>query len=262
MTIKKDYRTVWISDVHLGTAYSKADILAEFLKNYSSEKLYLVGDIVDGWMIKASGLFWPNDHNRVVRRLLEKSEKENTEVIYISGNHDEFIREFAKDYSLSLGNIKILNEYVHTTILGKTLWVIHGDHWDFMIKVHNFFYKFGIIGKAIPFAANKFYNVFLKRKSFKKIKDAVDLSDNFEKLAAKETINKGYDGIVCGHVHKPQISTRQGVVYLNCGDWVSSCSAMVENHDGSIELIKMYKLVDENGDVHYNLKTIEKYDMV
>ena len=134
--MKHRYRTIWISDVHLGTRGCKAAQLAAFLKSHHCETLYLVGDIIDGWRISTAKWYWPEEHNRVVRQVLRKSEKDNTKVVYITGNHDEFLRDYIAEHRFQMGNITVKNEAFHTTADGRTLWVVHGDAYDSVTLHH------------------------------------------------------------------------------------------------------------------------------
>jgi len=241
---RPDYRTIWISDVHLGSPGCQANLLAKFLKEHESEQLYLVGDIIDGWRLK-SKFFWPQEHSNVVRRILTRA-KRGTEVIYVTGNHDDFLRRFV-DFNLQLGNIKVVNEAIHETADGRRLMVVHGDMFDVVTRYHHWVAIAGDNAYTALIKLNTVYN-FARRclgKPYwslsdyakKKVKAAVNFISDFEDSVAYECRNRGLDGAVCGHIHNAEIRDIDGVQYYNCGDWVESCTALVEKHDGTIELI-------------------------
>lgn len=237
------YRSIWISDVHLGTRGSKADLLCEFLKYNTADNLYLVGDIIDGWQMKKRAYF-PQAHINVIRRVLTRS-KRGTNVVYVTGNHDEFLRRYS---GMSFGNIHLVDEYVHETPAGKKLWVIHGDAFDgvvcnqkWLAIVGDWAYenllRLNIVLNHIRRMLGKDYwslSAYLKYK----VKKAVAFIDDFENTLAKECKKRGYQGIVCGHIHHPDIYEVDGVTYGNSGDWVESCSALVEHYDGRLEVIR------------------------
>lgn len=241
---RPDYRTIWISDVHLGSPGCQANLLAKFLKEHESEQLYLVGDIIDGWRLK-SKFFWPQEHSNVVRRILTRA-KRGTDVIYVTGNHDDFLRRFV-DFNLQLGNIKVVNEAIHETADGRRLMVVHGDMFDVVTRYHHWVAIAGDNAYSALIKLNTVYN-FARRRlgkpywslsdyAKKKVKAAVNFISDFEDSVAYECRNRGLDGAVCGHIHNAEIRDIDGVQYYNCGDWVESCTALVEKHDGTIELI-------------------------
>lgn len=241
---RPDYRTIWISDVHLGSPGCQANLLAKFLKEHESEQLYLVGDIIDGWRLK-SKFFWPQEHSNVVRRILTRA-KRGTDVIYVTGNHDDFLRRFV-DFNLQLGNIKVVNEAIHETADGRRLMVVHGDMFDVVTRYHHWVAIAGDNAYTALIKLNTVYN-FARRRlgkpywslsdyAKKKVKAAVNFISDFEDSVAYECRNRGLDGAVCGHIHNAEIRDIDGVQYYNCGDWVESCTALVEKHDGTIELI-------------------------
>lgn len=255
------FRTVWISDVHLGFRGCSADHLLNFLHSVDCEFLYLVGDIIDIWEMKKR-LFWPQSHNNVVRTILGKA-KHGTTVIYVPGNHDELLRDF---HDLTFGNVHIVEEAIHTNADGRRLLVTHGDKFDSVVRC----------SRAVAMLGTRLYDWLLKanylvhgmRRTFglpywslagflkHKVKNAVQFISNFEQAVAYETARLGVDGVVCGHIHRPEITRINNVIYCNCGDWVESCSALVEHHDGSLELLrwadnvailKRSRIVDQGG---------------
>lgn len=237
------YRTVWLSDVHLGFRGCSADFLLEFLRTTECEYLFLVGDIVDIWAMRKKP-YWPQEHNNVVRSILGKA-KHDTKVVYVPGNHDELMREYD---GLVFGNVSIENEYVHELADGRKFLILHGDQFDGVVKNSKLL---GLIGSQLYewlLQANVLVNyvrrklgltywslaAFLKHK----VKNAVQYISNFERAVAHEGRKQEVDGVVCGHIHRAEISEMDGVVYCNCGDWVESCTALVEHQDGSLELLR------------------------
>jgi UDP-2,3-diacylglucosamine pyrophosphatase LpxH len=239
------YRTIWLSDIHLGTPGCKAEFLTEFLKQHHCEKLYLVGDIIDGWKLKG-GWYWPQEHTNVVRKVLTKA-KRGTEVIYVTGNHDEFLRKFI-DYRLEIGNIKLVNEAVHTTADGRRLLVLHGDYFDVITRYHRWVALAGDMAYETMMTANHWFNraralagmrywslsAFAKQK----VKNAVSIVSSFEEAVARECKRRELDGVICGHIHHAEIRDIHGVTYHNCGDWVESCTALAEDMNGKISVIR------------------------
>lgn len=239
-----NYRTIWVSDIHLGSQACKANEIARFLKNNTAENLYLVGDIIDGWQLKRN-FYWPQEHSNVLRRILTAA-KRGTNVIYVAGNHDEFLRRFL-EFNLELGNIKIVNEIVHETADKRKLLVVHGDMFDVVTRYHHW----------IAFAGDQAYNLLIKantgfnkvRKRFgmgyysladaakTTVKSALNFINSFEESVAYECRHRQLDGVLCGHIHHATIRDIDGVQYYNCGDWVDSCTAIVEHFDGSMEII-------------------------
>ena len=237
-----NYRTIWISDTHLGTQGSCAEALLHFLKHTRSEKLYLVGDIVDGWQLKKR-FFWPQEHNDVIQKLLRKARR-GTHVIYIPGNHDEAARHYL---GFNFGEITIKEDDIHETANGKRLWVVHGDLFDGVIqhvrwlayvgdRAYTFLLKLNRVVNRIRIMLNMPYwslSQYLKHR----VKSAVSFISAFATAILTETRRRGCDGVVCGHIHKPEMREVDGLIYANDGDWVESLSALVEHHDGTLELI-------------------------
>lgn len=247
------YRTVWISDVHLGTPGSQAERLSAFLKANPCETLYLVGDIIDGWRLKGT-FYWPQEHTNVIRKILTKS-KRGTQVYYVTGNHDDFLRKFV-DYELRMGNIHVVNDAIHETADGRKLFVLHGDLFDVVTRYHKWVAVAGDIAYTTLLRANRYVNWARARLGYPywslsafakhKVKSAVNFISEFEKAVAHECRRRGFDGVVCGHIHHAEIKEIEGVTYYNSGDWVESCTALVEHFDGRMELIDWGEL--ERGD--------------
>jgi UDP-2,3-diacylglucosamine pyrophosphatase LpxH len=235
-------RAVFISDVHLGTAGCQAAALIEFLKAYPSQSLYLVGDIIDGWQLRRRW-YWPQAHNDVVQKLLRRARK-GCRVVFVPGNHDEFARGFIGH---QFGGIEVLDEAVHTTALGKKLWVTHGDYFDGVIQCAKWLAYVGDNLYEFTLRLNRYLNhwraklgmpywslsAFLKDK----VKTAVNYVSDFESAVAREARERGYQGVVCGHIHRAEMREIDGVLYCNDGDWVESLTALVEHHDGTLEIV-------------------------
>ncbi|MGY3173424.1 UDP-2,3-diacylglucosamine pyrophosphatase LpxH [Pseudomonas sp. TE12234] len=243
---KQRVRTLWISDVHLGTRDCQAEHLSQFLKGYHADKIYLVGDIIDGWKLRG-GMYWPQAHTNVIRRLLTMA-KRGTEVIYVTGNHDEFLRRYSK---LILGNIQLVDEAVHVTADGRHLLVIHGDQFDVITRYHRWLAFLGDSAYEFTLTLNRWLNHWRARYGYgywslsaylkHKVKTAVSFISDFEEAIAHECAKRELHGVVCGHIHHAEIRKVGEVDYLNCGDWVESCTALIEHWDGTIEL---YRLAD------------------
>lgn len=235
------FRSIWLSDVHLGTRGCRAEALADFLKQHRCERLFLVGDIIDGWRLKAR-MLWPQTHTDVIRRVLTKARR-GCEVIYVTGNHDEFLRRYG---ALELGNIRLCDHAEHRTADGRRLLIVHGDQYDAVVQGHKWLAFMGDKGYALLLELNRWFNRFrehfgmgywsLSAHVKHKVKKAVSYISEFESAVAWDCRRNGYDGVVCGHIHHAEIRDIGGVVYYNCGDWVESCTALVEHHDGRMEL--------------------------
>lgn len=241
----KTYRTIFISDVHLGTRDCKALELNNFLKHNSCEILYLVGDIIDGWRIQQNKWRWQQSHTNVIRRILGAS-KRNTKVIYIIGNHDEFLRPILP-YGFSFGNIEMVNMVEHVGIDGKRYLVIHGDLFDGISNVAPWLNFLGDKAYDFILSVNTKYNWLRHRLGFGywsvskflklQIKRAVSYIFQFESNLTDYCRRKGFDGVICGHIHTAEIKNIDGIVYMNDGDWVESCTALVEHYDGRWEIV-------------------------
>lgn len=249
MIQNRHFRAIWISDIHLGTRGCKADFLLDFLKSHESDVLYLVGDIIDGWSLKRSW-YWQQSHNDVVQKILRKARK-GTRVIYIPGNHDEFAREYT---SHLFGGIELEARFIHETADGKKLLVLHGDEFDGVIKYARWLAVLGDYAYQFSLTLNRWVNQVRKRLGYPywslsaylkgKVKNAVQYIDNFEQVVAEAAAHDGVDGVVCGHIHKAEMRTIGNILYCNDGDWVESCSALVENTDGKLEIIYWNQQLD------------------
>lgn len=236
------FRTIWISDVHLGTRGCKAEFLLDFLKNTESDTLYLVGDIIDGWRLRRNW-YWPQAHNDVVQKLLRKARK-GTRVLFIPGNHDEFARDYAQ---LSFGDVEVATQAIHVTEDGKRLLVMHGDAFDGVIKYARWLAHLGDGAYTFALWANHWLNILRRRLGLSywslsaylkhKVKNAVQYIANYEQTMADEARKQQVDGVVCGHIHHAEQRTIGGVIYCNDGDWVESCTALVEHWDGRLEIL-------------------------
>lgn len=236
------YRTIFISDIHLGTRGCKADYLLDFLRYNDSDRLYLVGDIIDGWALK-KGFYWPQTHNDVVQKVLRKARK-GTKVVYVPGNHDEVGRQFV---GLNLGDIAICSDAVHTLLDGRRLWVVHGDFADGVIRHAKWLAGIGDSLYDFVLWLNNHFNRARSRLGLNywslsqylkhKVKNAVSFISDFERVLLREARRRGYDGVVCGHIHKPEIRMLDGMLYCNDGDWVESLSALVETCEGELKII-------------------------
>jgi UDP-2,3-diacylglucosamine pyrophosphatase LpxH len=243
------YRTIWISDVHLGTRGCQADFLLDFLRYNESETLFLVGDIFDGWRLKRSW-YWAQSHNDVIQKILRKARK-GTQVIYIPGNHDECLRDYSAT-QIELGGIKLQDEAIHVTADGKRLLVIHGDCFDGVVRHARWLAVLGDWAYTFMLGLNLILNIIRRRLGFgywslssylkAKVKNAVEFIGKFENVLADEARRRGVDGIVCGHIHTPDMRMIGSVLYCNDGDWVESCSALVEHFDGRLEIIRWAKV--------------------
>lgn len=239
------YRSIFISDVHLGTRDSQAPKLCDFLKHNTCETLYLVGDILDIWKIQQNRWRWQQSHTNVVRRVLTYA-KRGTRVVYIAGNHDEFLRPLMP-YDIGFGNIEIANQCTHTGVDGRRYLVVHGDLFDGISSIAPWL---GFLGdKAYDFvlAINTRFNWLRHKLGFGywslsqylklRVKSAVDFVFQFERNLVTYCKKRGFDGVICGHIHHAEIKTIDGVTYMNDGDWVESCTALVEHHDGTWEIV-------------------------
>jgi UDP-2,3-diacylglucosamine pyrophosphatase LpxH len=236
------YRAIFISDLHLGTPGCQADALLDFLKEHTSDYLYLVGDIIDGWQLRRRW-YWPQAHNDVIQKLLRKARK-GTRVIYVPGNHDEFARHFLDHH---FGGIEVVDQAVHKTADGRQLWVIHGDYFDAVVQQAKWLAYVGDYLYEFTLKLNRYLNNMRGRLGLPywslsayhkhKVKKAQNYVTDFENAVAHEAAKHGYQGVVCGHIHRAEIRDVNGVLYCNDGDWVESRSALVENEQGELSLL-------------------------
>jgi UDP-2,3-diacylglucosamine pyrophosphatase LpxH len=236
------YRALFISDLHLGTRGCQADKLLDFLKVHDADTIYLVGDIVDGWALK-SHWYWPQAHNDVVQKLLRKGRK-GARIVYAPGNHDEFLRDY---FGTHFGGIEVVEHTIHVGAGGGRYLVIHGDQFDLVVTQARWLALLGDKAYELALVANRWFNGVRRRLGFPywslsqwaklKVKNAVNFIGDFEKTLVAEAARIGVDGVVCGHIHHAADRRDFGIHYLNCGDWVESCTALAEHHDGHFEII-------------------------
>ena len=251
------YRSIFLSDLHLGTRNAQADLLLDFLKYNEAKHIYLVGDIIDGWQIKR-GWYWPQAHNDVLQKILRKARK-GIKVTYIPGNHDEFAREYC---GMSFGGIEVVERAIHITADNKKFLVIHGDQFDIVVCNARWLAYLGDWAYEWAIFINTYYNN--ARRLFgagywsfsawakMKVKNAVKFIGDFEVLLASEAKKHDLEGVICGHIHHPTIKKIDSVQYINIGDFVESCTAIAEHEDGHFEIIywneffaKRHKQVDQ-----------------
>ncbi len=235
-------RTVFISDLHLGTPGCQAEALLDFLREVRCETLYLVGDIIDGWQLRRSW-YWPQAHNDVVQKLLRKARK-GTRVVFVPGNHDEFARRYVMH---TFGGVEVVADALHRTADGRLLWVTHGDRFDGVIQCARWLAYLGDMAYEFVLKVNRWFNSArarlglpywsLSRYLKLKVKRAVSYVSDFESAVAREARKRGADGVVCGHIHHAEMRSIDGVLYCNDGDWVESLTALVEHQDGRLEII-------------------------
>lgn len=241
------YRTIWISDLHLGSTQSQADVLLDFLKYNDSEKLYLVGDIIDFWALSKK-MYWPRDHNTVIQKVLRKA-RHGTQIIYIPGNHDENVRDYDNHV---FGDITVKNSDVHTTASGKRFLVVHGDEYDTIAKYHRWLAKLGSEGYDLLIAVNRYLRMIRRGLGIQshfslsafvkfKVKNAVQFISDYEESIVNTLKDEGLDGVICGHIHHAEIKEIGGFLYVNTGDFVESCTAIVEHNNGALELVRWHK---------------------
>jgi UDP-2,3-diacylglucosamine pyrophosphatase LpxH/glycosyltransferase involved in cell wall biosynthesis len=241
---KLECRTVFLSDIHLGTPDSKASEAVNFLKHLRCEKLVLNGDIIDGWALRRGGR-WRNQHSRFIRKVLKMVEKEKTEVIYLRGNHDDILERFLP---LAFGRVQMAKEHIHTSLNGKRYLVVHGDGFDSVSTNHRWLAVLGSIGYDVLLKVNRIYNRWrtwrgreyysLSKKIKAKVKGAVSFVDRYEQQLQELARYKRCDGILCGHIHTPEDKRVGDIHYLNSGDWVESLTAVIEHLDGRMELVQ------------------------
>ena len=248
----KKYRTIAISDIHLGTKDCKAEQLNNFLKNNTCNTLYLVGDIIDAWKIKQNKWRWKQSHTNVIRRILGHA-KRDTRVVYVLGNHDEFLRPFLQ-YNLNFGMVELHNQIEHIGADGKHYLVTHGDLFDGITRLAPWLSILGDKAYDFILGLNSRFNWLRHRFGFGywslslylkgRVKKAVDFIFQFEKNLAQYCKKRGFDGVICGHIHHAEIKEIDGVIYMNDGDWVESMTALVEHHNGQWEIINWTQETD------------------
>jgi UDP-2,3-diacylglucosamine pyrophosphatase LpxH len=235
-------RALFISDVHLGSRACKAEQLVDFLRHHDADTIYLVGDIIDGWQLK-SGWHWPQAHNDVIQKLLRKA-RQGSRLVYVPGNHDEFLRDYIGTH---FGGVVVSEWATHVTADGRRYVVTHGDQFDRSMRRARHFAGFGDYARMPLVAANTLVNVVRRALSLPswslsqwakyKVKDAFNYVRAFEEALAAEATRRQAEGVICGHVHQATIRDFPRARYVNCGDWVESCSAAVEHFDGKLEIV-------------------------
>ncbi len=240
------YRSIFLSDIHLGTRQCQADMLLDFLRHASCDHLYLVGDIVDGWKLK-SGWRWPQAHSDVVQKVLRLARKGVT-VIYVPGNHDDRVRDFC---GVHFGGVLVARDFIHEAADGKRYLVTHGDEFDGIVEKAKWLAYLGDYAYRTLLTVNTQWNTLRRRLGLGywslsafvklKVKNAVKFIDDFEHAVADEARRRGVDGVICGHIHHAEMREIDGILYVNDGDWVESCTAVVEHHDGTLEVVEWAK---------------------
>lgn len=243
----RHYRSVFISDVHLGTRGCQAELLLDFIRHVECDTLYLVGDIIDGWKLK-SGWYWPQAHNDVVQKILRMARK-GVKVIYVPGNHDEVVRDFI---GVHFGGVVVARDAIHEMADGRRFLVTHGDEFDGVVQHARWLAFVGDYAYRALLLTNTLFNRVRRRLGFgywslsaflkAKVKNALQFVENYESAVADEARRRGVDGVICGHIHKAEMRDINGITYINDGDWVESCTALAERPDGSLELLEWAKL--------------------
>ena len=238
-------RAIFISDVHLGTRACQADRLLEFLRAYESDHLFLIGDIVDFWAMKRRGVYWSAAQNTLVQKILKRA-RHHTNVVFIPGNHDEVARDHV---GTSFGNIQVLHECVYTAADGRRYLLLHGDEFDGVTRYHRWLAILGDHAYALVVRANILLSRLrrglgipgywsLSGYAKRKVKKAVNFIFDFEEAVVRHAKDRDVHGVICGHIHAATIRDVDGLLYVNCGDWVDSCTAIIEHYDGRMELMR------------------------
>ena len=248
----KNYKTIFISDIHLGSKACQAELLLDFLKHNDSEKLYLVGDIVDGWRLKRKW-YWPQSHNDVVQKILRKARK-GTEIIYVPGNHDEGLRRYIGTH---FGGIEVRPTDIYEAVNGDKYLVLHGDSFDNVMLYARWLASIGDHAYDLVLRLNTVFNGLRRLMGLRywslssylkiKVKNAVQFISEFERVLANEAQKAGVQGVICGHIHHAEMKQYGDIIYMNDGDWVESCSALVEHFDGTWEIIFWADIVAQRG---------------
>lgn len=250
--MNNSYRSIWISDLHLGSTQCQVDVLLDFLKHNESEMLYLVGDIIDFWALSKK-MYWPTEHNTVIQKILRKA-RHGTQVVYIPGNHDENVREYDQ---YIFGDITVKKSDVHTSATGKKFLIVHGDEYDTIAQCHKWIAKIGNEGYDFLLWVNRMLRIIRKwlgiQSNFSlaayvkfKVKNAVQFISDYEDSIVNTLKDQQLDGVICGHIHHAEIKDMDGFMYINTGDFVESCTAIVEHTDGTLELVHWSMSEQEN----------------
>lgn len=248
----KNYKTIFISDIHLGSKACQAELLLDFLKHNDSEKLYLVGDIIDGWRLKRKW-YWPQSHNDVVQKILRKARK-GTEIIYVPGNHDEGLRRYIGTH---FGGIEVRPTDIYEAVNGDKYLVLHGDSFDNVMLYARWLARIGDHAYDLVLRLNTVFNGLRRLMGLRywslsaflkiKVKNAVQFISEFERVLAQEAQKSGVQGVICGHIHHAEMKQYGDVIYMNDGDWVESCTALVEHFDGTWEIVFWADIVAKRG---------------
>jgi UDP-2,3-diacylglucosamine pyrophosphatase LpxH len=240
---EKRHRAMFISDVHLGARGCQAPLLIDFLRHNEADVIYLVGDIVDGWQLRR-GWHWPQAHNDVVQKLLRVVRK-GSQIIYLPGNHDEFMRDY---FGTHFGGIEVMDQIIHEAADGRRFLVIHGDSFDVVVMHARWLAHLGDWAYDAALYCNRWVNFFRRKLGLTywslsawaklKVKKAVNFIGAFEEALSTEAKRQKVDGVICGHIHHAAIKDQAGIRYMNCGDWVESCTALVESYDGRFEIVR------------------------
>jgi len=241
-------RALFLSDIHLGSRACRADQLLSFLREHDPEHIFLIGDIIDFWAM-SRGIYWPAPHNTVVQKILKKA-RHGTKVILIPGNHDEVLREYAGGV---FGNVDIMGEYVHTASDGRRYVLLHGDEYDQVTTCHRWVSMLGDVSYSLLVHLNRLLSLIRRKLGVsghwsladyakRNVLRAVSFISDFEHAVVHHVKRRGLDGVICGHIHTPAIKRIDGVTYINCGDWVDSCTAIVEHYDGRMRLVRWVHL--------------------
>lgn len=243
MVPKNHYKSIWLSDIHLGCKDCKADFLLDFLEQVETENLFLVGDIIDFWALQRR-VYWPASHNKVLNTLLRLAQS-GTRVVYVPGNHDDVMRPYAE---LLFGGIEIHQEYIHETVTGKKMLLLHGDKFDAQVCFGRLHAKLGDVMYDFLLFLNRTCHSLRKRLGLPywslasyiktRVKKANEAIDRYRDAAVSEARRQRTDGVVCGHIHHPSLSIDDGVLYCNDGDWVENCTLLVETQRGDIQLLR------------------------
>jgi UDP-2,3-diacylglucosamine pyrophosphatase LpxH len=246
-------RAIFVSDIHLGTRGCQAERLLEFLRTHHAEYLFLIGDIIDFWAM-SRGIHWSAPQNTVVQKVLRRA-RHGEQVFLIPGNHDEALREYA---GTAFGDIRVVSEYIHTAADGRRYLLIHGDEFDQVTRHHRWVAILGDVSYNILVRINGWLSWWRRRLKIpgywslagytkRKVKSAVSFIFDFEDSVVRAVRERGVDGVICGHIHSASLRDIEGIAYMNCGDWVDSCTAIVEHLDGRMELIQGIGMTEESG---------------
>jgi UDP-2,3-diacylglucosamine pyrophosphatase LpxH len=251
--VTRHVRAIFVSDIHLGTRGCQAERLLEFLRTHHAEYLFLIGDIIDFWAM-SRGIHWSAPQNTVVQKVLRRA-RHGEQVFLIPGNHDEALREYA---GTAFGDIRVVSEYIHTAADGRRYLLIHGDEFDQVTRHHRWVAILGDVSYNILVRINGWLSWWRRRLKIpgywslagytkRKVKSAVSFIFDFEDSVVRAVRERGVDGVICGHIHSASLRNIEGIAYMNCGDWVDSCTAIVEHLDGRMELIQGIGLTEESG---------------